>query len=163
MECPVQSRENAELLLAYCARRLDPETSAVLERHMESCAACRAFGQAQQSVWSALDAWEAVPVSRDFDQRLYARIGQEEHGGFWNRVVRPWLPLNLRPALSLALASAVVVVAFLVQAPTSLELSKQAQVETVDAEQVEKALDDLDMLRQLNLVPRTEVGASQSM
>ncbi len=161
MECPVQSREHADVLLAYCARRLDPETAAVLERHMEDCAACRAFGEAQRAVWSALDAWEAMAVSEDFNRRLYRRIDQEERASFWLRWVRPWLGLRWRPALSLAAASAAVVAAFLVQAPQSAP--RPTETEIVDAEQVERALDDLDMLRQLNLVPRAEAAATQAM
>lgn len=161
MECPVQSREHADVLLAYCARRLDPETAAVLERHMEGCEACRAFGEAQRTVWSALDAWEAMAVSEDFNRRLYRRIDTEDSAGFWIRWVRPWLGSRWRPALSLAAASAAVVAAFLVQAPQSAP--RLAETEIVDAEQVERALDDLDMLRQLNLVPRAEAGAAQAM
>jgi hypothetical protein len=33
----------------------------------------------------------------------------------------------------------------------------------VDAEQVESVLDDLDMLRQVNLVPKAEAPAPQAM
>jgi anti-sigma factor RsiW len=161
MECPVQTGENADLLLAYCARRLDPATAAVLERHMEHCEACRAFGEGQRTVWSALDVWEALPVAQDFDRRLYARIAEEGYGGVWSRWLRPWLPLNFRGALSLAAASAVVLVAFLVQSPRSAP--GPAEVEVVDAEQVESALDDLDMLRQVNLVPRAEAAPGPVM
>jgi anti-sigma factor RsiW len=161
MECPVQSRDNADLLLAYCARKLDPETAAVLERHMEHCAPCRAFGEAQKAVWTALDTWEAMPVTEDFDRRLHVRIAQEENRGYWSRLVRPWLPLNFRPALSLAAASVVVLVAFLVQSPQSAP--QPAEVEIVDAEQVERVLDDLEMLRQVNLVPKVEAPAVQAM
>jgi len=161
MECPVQNRENAELLLNYCARRLEPEAAAVLERHMEHCAACRAFGAAQRAVWEALEAWEAMPVSEEFDRRLYARIQQQEHRGSWAGLVRFWWPLNLRPALSLAAASVVVVVALLVQSPQSAP--GPAEIDVVDAEQVERALDDLEMLRQVNLTPNAELPGLQAM
>jgi len=117
MECPVQNRDNADLLMAYCARRLGAETAAVLERHMQKCEACRAFGEAQKAVWAALDAWEAQPLSEDFDRRLYGRIRREEEGSFWTRWVQPRLPLNPRPALSLAVAASVLLVALLVQSP----------------------------------------------
>jgi anti-sigma factor RsiW len=160
MECPIQRRENADLLLAYCARRLDPETAAVLERHMQVCPACRAFGESQQAVWSALDLWEATPVSEDFDRRLYDRLGREERAGFWSRV-RPWFPVGFRPVLPVAVASAIVTVAFLVQSPSSAP--SPAQLETVDAEQVERVLDDLDMLRQLNVAPRSADAPTQAM
>lgn len=161
MECPVQNPEHADLLLNYCARRLDPETAAVLERHMEHCEACRAFGAAQRTVWEALEVWEAMPVSEEFDRRLYDRISREERRGFWGGLVHPWWPPKLRPALSLAAASAVAVVALLVQSPRSAP--GPAEVEVMDAEQVERALNDLEMLRQVNLVPQAEPPAGQAM
>lgn len=161
MECPVQNQEHADLLLKYCARRLDPDTAAVLERHMEHCEACRAFGEAQKVTWAALDLWEAIPVSEDFDRRLYARIGEEERRGFWGGLIRPLWPPQLRPALSLAAASVVLVVAWLVQSPASR--SRPEEIEVVDAEQVESVLNDLDMLRQVNLVPKAEASTLQAM
>ena len=31
MRCPIETQENAELLLSYSARRLDPRATAILE------------------------------------------------------------------------------------------------------------------------------------
>lgn len=161
VECQVQNRDHADLLLKYCARKLDPETAAVLERHMEQCPTCRAFGEVQKAVWEALDAWEAMPVSADFDRRLYARVAEEERRGWWSGLARSWWPWKLHPALSLAAASAVAVVALLVQAPVTPP--RPAEFELVDAEQVERALDDLEMLKQVNLTPGTEAPTGQAM
>src|ERR1051325_5022425 len=100
MKCPMESHENAELLLAYCARRLDPETQIVLERHMAVCPACREFQKGQEIVWNALDAWEAMPVSVDFDRRLYRRIEEEEaRASWWSRLMRPFRPMFAPPLL----------------------------------------------------------------
>ena len=74
MKCPMETRENAQLLLDYCTRKLEPESAAALERHIAVCGACRKFASGQRAVWQALDAWEAAPVSADFDSRLYRRI-----------------------------------------------------------------------------------------
>ena len=73
MNCPLETRENAQLLLDYGTRKLEPETVAALERHIAICGACREFVSGQRAVWQALDAWEAAPVSADFDSRLYRR------------------------------------------------------------------------------------------
>ena len=62
MKCPIETRENAELLLEYCARKLDPATTAVLERHIGICPACREFAAGQRALWDALDTWDATPV-----------------------------------------------------------------------------------------------------
>jgi len=33
--CPMEAREGAELVLAYCARQLDPEKAGWFERHLK--------------------------------------------------------------------------------------------------------------------------------
>ncbi len=165
MECPIQSRENADLLLAYCARKLEPRTAAILERHMESCPDCRAFGDEQRAVWAALDRWDAQPVSTVFDRRLYQRIEAEEHRGWWDRAVRPWLPRDWRPAFPLAAASVLVAAVLLFRSPGPVGFpeANQAEVLDMDLERVERTLDDLEMLRQLNLMARVEAPSLQPM
>lgn len=156
MECPLLAQENAELLLAYCARKLDSESQIILERHMEHCDACREFGEAQKLVWRALDAWEASPVSMDFDRRLYRRIEGEQQRGWLGRLFSPVTPASLppifRPALPLAAACVTLVAMFLIHAPTQGDLSQQVRTEKVDVEKVESALEDLDMLQQFSVV-----------
>ena len=157
MRCPVECRENAEWLLDYCSRRLDAAKAAVLEKHMEVCPACRAFRDGQQTVWRALDAWEAMPVSGDFDRRLYRRIDTESQRSLWDRLMQPLRPMFVRPAFPLAAACLVVVAGFLIEQNPALlappAQPSQIQAESIEAEQVERALEDIDMLRQLNVVP----------
>lgn len=161
MRCPVQSRENADLLLAYCARKLDAESASLFERHLENCAECRAFTEAQQAVWRALDEWGNIPVAPDFNRRLYARIEAEERRGWWRRVAAQWAnSFWLRPAAPVA---AMVLAALLIQMPHAPELPSVQVAETVDVDRLERALEDLEMIRQLQLEPRPEVGLSQQM
>jgi hypothetical protein len=161
MECPLLKRENAEVLVAYSAGKTDSETSRVLDSHVEQCAACREFAQAQGLVWKVLEAWEAAPVSLDFDRRLYRRIEDERQTGWLSRLLRPLtaasLPVFLRPALPLAAVSVVLLAVFLIQsAPPRNDFSPQIRAEKVDVEKVESALEDLDMLQQFSVVPATE-------
>ena len=102
MKCPIETQENAELLLSYSARRLNPESTAILEAHMELCLACQEFRDGQRALWEALDQWEARPVSADFDRRLYRRIEEQDRMGWWTRVFGSMRPMFLRPALPLA-------------------------------------------------------------
>lgn len=155
MECPILAQENAELLLAYCGRKLDAETRLNLERHMEHCEACREFGEAQKLVWNALDAWEAEPVSMDFDRRLYRRIETEQQKSWFSRMFSPWMPsvpVFLRPALPIAAACLTLAAVCLIQAPSAGDLSRQVRMERVDVEKVESALEDLEMLQQFSVV-----------
>jgi anti-sigma factor RsiW len=143
MECPMEARGNEDLLLDYASGRLAPAAAAVLERHLEGCERCRAWANSQKAVWSALETWEAPPAAAGFDRELYQRIERE-----WRRAW--WVPplLRLRPALSLALASVLVFFAFLIQFPRPAR-----QIEMVDADRLERALDDMEMLRELSLSP----------
>jgi len=150
MECLANEREKAAVLMDYFARKLDPNSSLAMERHLEHCAACQEWMRRQQMVWSALDGWEAAAVSPDFDRQLYQRIAREERPPFWSGL--------FRPAFSLALASLVLLAALLIRPlpPQPAGPPQQAHVESLDVDRLEKALDDVEMLRQLNLAPSTE-------
>jgi len=158
MECPAREREKAAVLMEYCARKLDPQSAAVVERHVAQCGACQDWIRAQQAVGAALDGWKAAPVSSDFDRKLYQRIEQEERPGRWGGLFRPLRGLSLGPALSLALASVVLLAAILIRPapPQPAPLPQQAQVESLDADRLERALDDVEMLRQLNVASSAE-------
>ncbi|HTM47858.1 MAG TPA: hypothetical protein VL285_04220 [Bryobacteraceae bacterium] len=155
MNCPIETQENAEFLLSYSARRLNPESTRILEAHMEICPACREFRDGQRALWEALDQWEARPVSPDFDRRLYRRIEEQEQMGWRARVFGPLRPMFLRPALPLAAMACLVLVAgFIIDEPGKLlSPARETQPVVRELEQVERTLDDMDMLRQFNLAP----------
>ncbi len=153
MKCPIESKENAGLLLDYCARRLDPEKTRILEAHMRLCEACRRFGDGQRALWESLNQWEAMEVSADFDRRLYRRIAEEQaRPSWWQRALGP---LFTRPALPLtATAGLVVAAGFLLHQPAAPPANPETPAAAADVEQVERTLEDIEMLRQLNLAPR---------
>ncbi len=149
MICPIQDRENAGILLDYCDRKLSADMMDTLDKHVENCPGCRQALAAQKMVWEALDNWEPAPVSIDFNRRLYHRIDKEAATAWWRRMFEPVMPFSLRPALPMAAACLVMIAVFLFQAPGDQQLQKQMTVETIDVEQVEKTLDDMEMLRQM--------------
>src|ERR1022692_2920181 len=140
--------ENADLLMEFVAGRLDAEARARLERHMEVCPACREFADGWQAVWKALDAWEASPVSPDFDRRLYRRIDDGVRLSWWERLTRPFRPMPLRQALPLTASAGLLLMAgLLLQHPGPIApVARHGEI--VRANQVENTLDDLDLLRQ---------------
>ena len=158
MKCPMESYENAELLLAYCARRLDPETQAVLERHLGACPECREFQKAQSAMWEALDAWEAMPVSSDFDRRLYRRIEEEEaRASWWSRLMRPFrpmfVPMSMSRSVPVAAAACLLILAgVILERPVSVvPPDVDARLESLQPDQVERTLDEMEMLRQFRV------------
>ena len=72
MNCPLLKDEGAEYILDYCSGRIEAARAASLERHLSDCGECREVVAAQRAVWTALDEFEAMEVSPDFDRRLYA-------------------------------------------------------------------------------------------
>jgi len=134
MKCPLQFDQIGELVVAYGARTLDPAATAAFERHMNSCAACTEAAAVQRAVWSALDEWRELPVSPDFNRRLYARIAEAENRAWWRwRMSLRWLP----PMAACIALAAVVLLRQPVSAPPP------------QIEQVQNALEDMDLLNQI--------------
>jgi hypothetical protein len=154
MNCPLQTRDNAEQLLDYCSRKLDPQTAAMLEQHMAVCPTCRQFAATQRATWEALDVWEAAPVSADFDRRLYKRI--EDDVPWWRAFLRPLRPVATHWTVAASAAGVVVLFSagLLLNRPAAVTPEAiqpaQAQVQTVQPEQVERALDAMDMLAEFD-------------
>jgi hypothetical protein len=167
--CPVQNEENASLLLEYCDRKLPLPLMLDLERHIGACPNCQQMLAAQKVVWEALDTWEPEPVSADFNRRLFARIAQERvDGPLWSTLasrLSGWAFRGWKPAVPMAAAAMAVVAVVLLRAPDGSDLQRKAQMEPapVDIEQVEKTLDDMEMLRQLGVPAEGASQAAQSL
>ena len=158
MECPQKNDDGIELIIGYAARTLDAETENALERHLSTCAGCRELIAAQRSVWSALDELKPLPVSSNFDEKLYQRIANERQLAWWQRWVRfEW---SWRPAIPVAAACAVLVVAFLVR-NSAPDIPAQSAQPKLQIEQVERALDDMDMLKQVGVESMIEKSGPQ--
>jgi hypothetical protein len=151
--CLIGGRENAEILLAWMEKRLPAETALALERHAAVCADCRKMLDGQRAVWRALEEWDAEPVAPDFDRKLYRAIEKEEERSWAQRlldpVFRPAVPFAIRPAVPLAATTLALGALLLFQTPGDIDSGKRAGIEGPDAEQVEHALDDLEMLQML--------------
>jgi hypothetical protein len=158
MNCPLETPETANLLLDYCARKLSPENCAIFERHVELCPACRQFAASQRAVWSALDSWEASPVSEDFDDRLFHRI---ENPATWrDRVFGMFRPMfAYQGVVAAAAACVVLLVGVLVERsgkPVPVLTPAETALMDVQPDQVEKALDAMDVLSEFNRKARPE-------
>ena len=148
MICLKDDRQGSEIVTDYCAGALDAIRTAELEAHLHACVTCREEVDAQRKVWEALDAWAPIEVSQGFDAKLYSRIEAEKRQP-WCRTMTAHLILP-KPLLPLAAGVAVLVVALSVWIPGSnsriQNAPSQPVVEKIDVQQVEQALDDMDML-----------------
>ena len=156
-DCPLlHGQDNADLLLDYANRRLDPELAAIFEEHVHRCMACQEFIAAQREVWSALDAFEAMTISDDFDKRLWARIEQEEARPWWSKAWS-WMTAGgtavWRPLAPVAAGLVLAIGLYLTPPATEPAGEPMAKaIDRLDPEQVETTLEDLEMLRQLGAV-----------
>lgn len=160
MDCPFRTHENTDWLLDYSAGRLNREHAALMARHVETCQECARFVEGQQRVWNALSQWEVDPVSAGFDRRLYRAIDAQPVS--WKeRLFRPLQPL-WRPVIPLAAACLLIAVGVVLHAPQAT-IRPAAPVEKIEAEQVERTLDDMQMLRELEMTPKQEENTSKSL
>ena len=155
----LNNKQGTETLLEYCAGTLELERAAAVENHARECAACRTLIAEQKQLWNALDEMDAPEVSADFDVRLYARIASEEAPSvgraWWNRIsLNGFMPGGSRWIPVIAGVAAMVVLAVgLSLTNTSLlhphrapDVSRQMRPDSVDVEQLEVTLQDLEML-----------------
>jgi anti-sigma factor RsiW len=156
MNCPIESR-NPEMLVAYAAGALDRDAARALELHMAGCAACLSMAADQRAVWKALDDWETPEVSPDFNRRLYRQIDEGLPLSWWERLARQFRAMPLRQALPLTATAGLLLMAGLIlQHPSPLVPRPAAHGQIVRAEQVEKTLDDLELLHQFDTAKSTE-------
>ena len=154
MQCPMENADHAEVLLDYCARKLSGKPLEDFERHLEVCPKCKEFCSRQEALWSTLDIWEAEPVGAEFDNKLCARIESFENRSWWQRLAGRGFAW--RPAVSLAGACAALAVALLVHGPVNppkvapVNVHETTRVDALEPEQIERALEDLEMLKQLS-------------
>jgi hypothetical protein len=172
MKCPLETGKSQELLLEYPTGRLDPAVQAILEEHVAVCFDCQQAIEAHSAVWEALDAWEPAPVSVDFNRRLWQRIDQAEAnrgfdlGRFDLRRfdLSRWFNVSWKPALPVAAALLLVVGTFMFQHPHELlpiqSVAVPNGVTLTEVDQVESALDDLQLLQQLDSVTKPDSDAA---
>ena len=163
MQCPCKSGEGIETILAYLGGRLEPDTVAGLEAHLQECPACQELLLAQQLVWDSLDAWKPAAVSADFDRRLYEKIEAEDRRyGWWRRLFQPAFGFSFRPAMAMAAACLILVAVLLLRSPGEPPVAPVASAEPVDIEQMEKMVEDLDMLYLIDPVALDEAAPDET-
>lgn len=153
--CPMERGEE-EILLRYCAGTLAAEGVGPLDEHVESCPRCRPWVREQRTVWQALESWKVEPVTAEFDAALLARIAREEEARplwrrWWDRAKGAGGDaLDWRVAVPAGAMALLLVVGLTMENPFRQEAGEtMVKLEAREIEQAERALEDLEMLRQL--------------
>ena len=146
MDCPIQGGDAAaDLIVGFCAGTLDPASAVAFERHLEHCSSCSALVLAQRSVWQALDHLPPAGISADFDEQVFARIARFEA----LQASQPWMSWKWRHTLPVVAACIALVAAFLLRNPGPAPVPTAPPQQALEIKQVEHALDDMDMLKQM--------------
>jgi anti-sigma factor RsiW len=179
MNCLLETREDTQVLLDYCARALPTERVELVETHIQSCPRCQEFAAAQQALSETLDLWQPPPVSQDFNRRLYQRIDADSaHSSWWKwKSLAPgffapgflapgfFAPSLFRRGLPVAAAACLLVtIGIVLERPAHSPIppaKDMAQIESVQPEQVEQALDTMDLLSEFSHHVRTDGGESK--
>jgi hypothetical protein len=157
MICPLKTKRGRAFALQCAAGQPNPEYRA----HMLECPDCAEFLSSQQAVSDLLGEWELPLVSPDFDGGVYRRIREAPAESLRERVAR-WCSICFaRPALPLGAASVLILVGFFVSVPwRSTDIRTPVGSQTTisagtlpaeDAQQVNEAVDDLQLLHQLDV------------
>lgn len=147
-----------ETVVEYCAGTLDRKAAMEFEQHAAVCADCKHALSEQQRLWTLLDVWDDVPISADFNRRLYKAIEREETLSPLKRYARlitaRFTRFSWRPVMPAAALAATLAVALMIGTPRPLPYSvapdSQIKSEKIDVDQVERALDDVEMLQKLS-------------
>ncbi len=169
MNCPLHVKEGAEILLDYCSQRMDPDRAADFRLHVADCGDCKQVVEAQEAVWSALDSFEAMPVSMDFDRKLWAKIDAEDARPWWEQAWArvadgaamgwPMYLFNWKPMLVAATACATLAAVMIVNTPSGTVSDQPVTLDNQKLMQnVESALDDIDMLNQVGVIETGRQG-----
>ena len=157
MECPLQGgNAAADLTVGFCAGTLDAATQEAFERHLEHCSKCSALVLAQRNVWNALDHLTPARISPDFDEQVFLRIAREN--ALWAQVQPSW---SWRRTVPVAAACVALLTAFLLKTPQPPAVSPTSPPQAIQIEQVEHALDDMDMLKQMGFESVGETNGVQ--
>jgi hypothetical protein len=170
-DCPQE-----EVLLDYGAGRLGVARAALLDRHAESCERCARVRAAQISVWNDLDAWKPVPVSESFNRDLWRRIDgdpqlscRQRMAEKTHRVAEAMRRNFWISAAPLAVAALLIVTVAVMNHPGRRQgelpaTSTTPAVVTVnDADQLERTLDDIQLIHEVDAVSASAKPNSKVM
>jgi anti-sigma factor RsiW len=149
--CPTE-----DVLLDYVAGALAGAQLAEFERHSRECSRCDALVASQAVVWRSLDEWKPEPVSAGFNRELWRRIDADAAAPSW------WAGLHFwKQVAPLAVVLALVVTGFLMDRHSHPAASTPAAVavSASEADQLEQALDDLQLLEAVDTASAAKPAA----
>jgi hypothetical protein len=177
MRCPKTRRGGEAKLVAFVAGTVRGPEGARLRAHLDDCARCSEYVAGQKAIWQLLDEWEPEFPSAGCD----ASFGKDVAAKVANLPPEPWFAKSsrwvmgrvLQPALTVTAITAILAIGLYVRDPfaTTSQHSSPGRSATiapriispVEAEQMDRAFDDLQLLHQLDSVSDSKKEASRSL
>jgi hypothetical protein len=163
-KCPLLSEETTAVLLDFAAGRFDRARAERIARHAAHCEACVDFIAGQAAVWSALDEWELAPVSPSFNRRFWSRVAESARAPWYVRLADSLRSGGWKLAIPVAAAVLVIAAGFLMDhrnAVPATESGLKNGVSVIEVDQMERSLDDLQLLKQFDTTV-TDANASST-
>ncbi|HKD06430.1 MAG TPA: hypothetical protein VKB79_11060 [Bryobacteraceae bacterium] len=165
-KCPLLSEETPAALLDFAAGRLDGICAEQLARHSAHCEACADFIAGQAAAWSALDEWEIEPVSSAFNRRFWARAAELDRIPWYLRLADAVRFGGWKPAIPVAAAVLVIAAGFLMDHRDAVRTTRTGAgngVSVIEVDQVERSLDDIQLLKQFDTTVTDAATSSTRM
>jgi hypothetical protein len=175
MRCPKTSRGGEAKLVAFVAGTVRGPEGAQLRAHLDDCAPCSEYVAGQKAIWQLLDEWEpefpSSALGASFGRDVVAKVATLPPEPWFAKSGRWVMGRILQPALTATAITAIIAIGFYVRDPFSatLQYSPAKAVATpraispVEAEQVDRAFDDMQLLHQLDSVSDGKKGAARSL
>jgi len=177
MRCPQTSRGGEAKLVAYVAGKVRGPDGARLRAHLDDCARCNEYVAGQKAIWQLLDEWEpefpTVGCNSTFGKDVAVRVASLPPDPWFVKSGRWVMARVLQPALTVTAITAILAVGFYIRDPFGASsrnspgkqsgvVAKQG-ISPVEAEQIDRAFDDMQLLHQLDAAADGNKDAARSM
>jgi hypothetical protein len=176
MNCPSGSQSGEASLIDYVAGKVRGPAGVELRVHIEQCRHCSSYVAQQQSVWQMLGEWEPEFESSNFsgafsERSLAERLALMPPEPWLARTAGSIAAGKLKPAFTVTALTALLAIGVYLRSPSAPagnllphSVAPKAQfVSPVEADQIDRAIADLQLLHQLDTVPEAAPHATRSM
>jgi len=156
------TREKAIDLIVRTGGSPPPDSDEFRElmEFLETSPECRKLYEEQRAAWRALDLWEPVEPSLGFDRRVKQRVEELSSSRRWyTGWLAPW-----RPNFAVGLAGLLLVAGAVLHQPSLSDRTPKVAVASGEDkayfDEFTRALDDIEMLSQMEIDPPEGPGQS---
>lgn len=171
--CPWASRCGEEKLMAFVAGKVRGPDGARLRAHVEDCRRCTEYVNQQKAIWQLLDEWDPEFAPAGFARDVETRLANLPPERWLSQASRFVMGRVVRPAFTVSAITALLAIGvymrnpFVSSNPASFAPRVAAVaphgISPVEAEQMDRAFDDMQLLHQLDSLSEVGKKTARSM